>query len=71
MWVTIKVIIILLAFFLLAVILTLVEDAKGSELGVFSKCFIMALFFYGAKYLWSLNPKSNNKNTYNNFKADD
>jgi len=71
MWVTIKVIIILVAFFLLAVIMTLVEDAKGSELGVFLKSFIMVCFFYVAKFFWSFNPKSINKITNNNFKADD
>lgn len=58
MWVILKVVTILVAYFLVTFIMVLMEEAKGSELGIFPKFLILVLFLIGVKYFWSINPKN-------------
>lgn len=61
MWVFLKVIIILVAYFLVTFLMVLLEDLTGSKLGIFYKFLILGSFLLGVKYLWTFKPKNNIK----------
>jgi len=71
MWVALKVIVILVAYFLVTFLMVLLEDLTGSKLGVFYKFLILGSFLLGVKYFWSFKPKNSNKTKNNNPKGDD